>query len=78
MAAQNALVSEHIACTHGAGAVGKLNLAKGPQALGAVRAGERAGLDVAGCDDAVARADIGEIVLEEVVDLGSYEQLTRR
>ena len=63
------------ACRHRADAVGELDFTEGPQHLRPVRPGKGLGLHIDGGDDVVARARVGEIILQHVAQRRPVKQM---
>ncbi len=59
-------------------AIGKLDLADGPERLGAVRAVHRAAIDIDGGDDVVAGADVGRHLLDHVAQAAAVPEVVMR
>ncbi len=66
------------ACGHGRHAIGKLDLADGPERLGAMRAVHRAAIDIDGGDDVVAGTDVGRHFLDHVAQAAAVPEVVMR
>src|SRR5580698_11533412 len=63
------------ACAHRRRAIGEFNLADGTKRFRSLCAVHRARLDIDGCDDVVARGDIGGEVVEKVALAATVPQM---
>ena len=66
------------ACRHRRDAIRKLDLADGPERLGAVRAVHRAAIDIDGGDDVVAGSDVSRHLLDHVAQAAAVPEMVMR